>query len=723
MGFNLGDILVKVKWATEGAKEAMGSVSDIKDTTEDTAESTNSLGDNLRGFANKAAIGLGVIGAGLTIFAKSATDTAVEFAKGSMKLARETGVTVTEASRLQFVAQRMGLTVDEASMAFGKLSKQIVATNEATVPGTTALSQLNIATKNADGSTRGFNDVLFDLADKFKGMPDGIEKSNLAMDIFGRSGRDLIPLLNQGRDGIAELQKKADELGITLSGDNITKFQEYVTAQKDLADSSLALKMAIGEKTTPVMTEFNKKLNELLTKALELPGPLKDVAVGLLAFGGPAASAASAALGTAANIATITSEMKGLGKYAKMTLAITLIGAEVALLIAKITDEYKKLEDENKKAADSSKASWEAIERLNQKIKEMPAGEARDKLIALRDAQIESQAAIDANAHGYDSFKGFLDALVNESIPGFVEALMNPIAALGWFNEAIKLMTGIDVGSFFQGIWESITTWLGGAWTNATTFVTNIYNDVVNWFGRLPGVVGGFFAGIWNSITSWLANAWSSATSWVSNIVNSVVNWFGQLPGRVGSFLSNMVGQIGAWFGNAWNTASSWASRIVNGIVDWFSQLPGRIAGAVGGIAGALAGALRGAAQAAKNALPGPIQSALSAIGFADGGLVKYLAGGGLGSIFKPMGTDTIPAMLSPGEFVIQASAVKNVGIDLLNAINTGDFSKIGGRGGTAGTQVNYEQNFYPRELRPADIELANASGWFDIGQRLKVGS
>lgn len=51
-------------------------------------------------------------------------------------------------------------------------------------------------------------------------------------------------------------------------------------------------------------------------------------------------------------------------------------------------------------------------------------------------------------------------------------------------------------------------------------------------------------------------------------------------------------------------------------------------------------------------------------------GGVVYAAGGA--SIFKPRGTDTVPAMLTPGEFVIRKSAVDEIGVDTLSALNRG---------------------------------------------------
>ena len=52
-----------------------------------------------------------------------------------------------------------------------------------------------------------------------------------------------------------------------------------------------------------------------------------------------------------------------------------------------------------------------------------------------------------------------------------------------------------------------------------------------------------------------------------------------------------------------------------------------------------------------------------------NGGLI-YRADGG--SIFQPKGTDTVPAMLTPGEFVIKKSSVDRIGAGNLQALNDG---------------------------------------------------
>jgi TP901 family phage tail tape measure protein len=76
------------------------------------------------------------------------------------------------------------------------------------------------------------------------------------------------------------------------------------------------------------------------------------------------------------------------------------------------------------------------------------------------------------------------------------------------------------------------------------------------------------------------------------------------------------------------------------------------------------------------------------------GGLVPYM---NMGGIFKPKGTDTVPAMLTPGEFVVRKYAVQDFGLDRLKAINSGTYND--------GSVYNYNLNVNVKsESNPDDI-------------------
>ena len=50
-------------------------------------------------------------------------------------------------------------------------------------------------------------------------LPDGAEKTALAIELFGKSGADLIPFLNQGREGVGALTAELQDLGVQIGGD------------------------------------------------------------------------------------------------------------------------------------------------------------------------------------------------------------------------------------------------------------------------------------------------------------------------------------------------------------------------------------------------------------------------------------------------------------------------------------------------------------------------
>ena len=91
---------------------------------------------------------------------------------------------------------------------------------------------------------------------------------------------------------------------------------------------------------------------------------------------------------------------------------------------------------------------------------------------------------------------------------------------------------------------------------------------------------------------------------------------------------------------------------------------------------------LRAAAENAQKALTAAFDAENAArtdvqktVGAATGGYVgsKVIYRQDGGSIFKPRGTDTVPAMLTPGEFVVKKSSVDKIGVGNLTALNEGN--------------------------------------------------
>jgi len=75
---------------------------------------------------------------------------------------------------------------------------------------------MHVSFQNSDKTLRNTTSVLEDLADRFHGMPDGPTKTALALQLLGRSGKEMIPLLNEGGESIRSMVEEAKQLGLVI---------------------------------------------------------------------------------------------------------------------------------------------------------------------------------------------------------------------------------------------------------------------------------------------------------------------------------------------------------------------------------------------------------------------------------------------------------------------------------------------------------------------------
>lgn len=385
-------------------------------------------GKNSAADLNKAAIAVGALGIALTVFAKKSVDSFVDYTKGIKVLSRETGATEQEISRLMFAGQRLGLSTEELSQTFGIFAKNIVESNKVSKDAVlkqkdlnqrireakldiqelvkqkkedgdksgqlalkirglgidiqkyrkaidetiSPLKKLGIETKDTQGKQLPFSKILNNVADRFKNMPDGIDKTAASLELFGRSGKDLIPLLNQGSDGLEQLAKKADELGITLTPENLDKVNRYIKAQKDLQDSTMALKMRIGEEAIPMFTLLSEKTNSAVESLLKMPEPMRSVTSGVIAFSGPVLTATGGLLAFAANLQNALPLLAHLRvamiavPWAAVALAATTAGS---MIWQKWTETRKIINHTKDALLASGRAAEDAMARMDKAVK------------------------------------------------------------------------------------------------------------------------------------------------------------------------------------------------------------------------------------------------------------------------------------------------------------------------------------------------------------------
>lgn len=207
----------------------------------------------------KIGAAVSVLGAGIAAAMKSQLNHADEMGKAAQKF----GVPVEALSRLNHAADLSDVSLETLGAAFKNLSLRM-ATN------VSSFADVGIAVRDAEGTMRPAEAVLGDIADRFAAMPDGAEKTALAVRLFGKAGAEMIPMLNGGGDALAEMGAEADALGLTITG-------ETARAAETFNDNVRRLWLTLRGITAQIAADLAPTMADLSEKAVALSQWFRDL--------------------------------------------------------------------------------------------------------------------------------------------------------------------------------------------------------------------------------------------------------------------------------------------------------------------------------------------------------------------------------------------------------------------------------------------------------------
>lgn len=123
-----------------------------------------------------------------------------------------------------FAAQDAGLNAAQASAALGTFSEVL---RNATRAGAQQFRSLHVAIRGVDGAARPMQDVLDDVAGAIGRIENPARKAALAKRYFGENARLLLPILRDGKGGLAALRDEFEALGGGVSQEAIDVARQY----------------------------------------------------------------------------------------------------------------------------------------------------------------------------------------------------------------------------------------------------------------------------------------------------------------------------------------------------------------------------------------------------------------------------------------------------------------------------------------------------------------
>jgi len=381
----------EVKILLTAIDRTSGPLKGIQGNVDKLTGSFNNITKSVGGMVTAAA---GIGAAFATISAvKDAIKSTEALGQSVHDLNEQTGLSEEEASRMLFAFKHVGMEAKDAERSLGIFAKKLKGVSDAetgVVSGgkSTAqiLADIGISATDSAGNVKPLMEILMPLADRFQAMPAGIEKTGLAMQLFGRSGRDMIEFLNLGSDGLTELGKTADKLGVTLSGENVRQIKAYSFAQRDLKQAITGLKVELTIGLLPALTKLIQAFTDLQPVARAASKVINEnFLVEIAKNMGPA-------FGIMGQLTTSIVGLRDAFQGTPPTLDETT-GALVDLgeTIPTVTDEFKTQMDAVTGLTDSLKALDSALEGLAQQ--ETTEEAALKKVSSALNAQIKWREA------------------------------------------------------------------------------------------------------------------------------------------------------------------------------------------------------------------------------------------------------------------------------------------------------------------------------------------
>ncbi len=442
------------------------------------------FGDSIRN------LGLKTVALGAAILAPLAASARLFAGYGDSvaKMARRTGLSVEALSELQFAAGQSGVAVSDLENGVRRMQRTAFDAQRGLKSATDALAALGLSADALAGLSTEAQFKL--LAERISRIEDPTRKAAIAMQLFGRSGTQLLPLFASGAHGIEVLQAEARRLGLTLSGedaqaaeafsDTLDRLWKVVRMGVFNIGSALAPTLeALAERFTRVamaVSAWIKQNQGFIVSALKLGAVIVGVGIALTVLG-TIISGIGSVLGVLASvIGAVLAVLKVLA--AAIAFLASPVGIVIAAVIA-LGAYLLHVTGIGAKALDWLGAKFQALkERVLRVFKGIAdALAAGDIGLAARILWLTLKAewtrGVNFLEKAWLNFRDFFIKIGYDAWHGVLAAVQRVWHALelGW----------IETTAFFSKLWQGFTGFFSKSWERIKAGALKAWN----WIKRL----------------------------------------------------------------------------------------------------------------------------------------------------------------------------------------------------------------------------------------------
>lgn len=176
------------------------------------------------------------------------------------------GVSAESLTSLRNGAELAGVSFEDLTNAVKFFEKFIDEANQGGKKQRELLAELGLRAEQLAGNNLDLVDVLGKVGDGLDLVGGSAARTNAMLQLFGRTGTNLGPLLQQGSDGIAKLAQEARTLGVVFSREELARVEAFNDSWEQLKQTFSALAQRLVIEVAPAFTSLFETMQKVFTE-------------------------------------------------------------------------------------------------------------------------------------------------------------------------------------------------------------------------------------------------------------------------------------------------------------------------------------------------------------------------------------------------------------------------------------------------------------------------
>ena len=532
-------------------------------------------------------------------------------------------------------ASSMGVNIDNLTSGYVSLTKQGIATAEATTYMNSMLNELGDSGTKLGGIIKQKTGMSFqDCMKHGMSLADVLQITKQYADENGIAYNELWSSAEAGKAGLAILNGGVDEFNKTVKtmgsntndvGNALEKLETpSVKAHKAInriKNSGIELGTAfigalaptlekvcgVVEKATTWFSSLDEHTKTMIATAMGIGA----VASPVLIIGGKIISGIGSMvnkIGTAiSTISSLSGSVGGLsGVFGAITSPIGLVVVAITALIAIFVTLYNT----NEGFRNTVQSAWatikETISTVIEAVKELISAFIQ---IVKQAWDAWGQDIINVVTNAFNFISTFVDsalkiiqaviqtvtALIKGDWSGVWDGIKNIVSTV-WdaiknlISAGIKLIKSIIqlglnvVKTIFTTVWNAIKGIVQTVWNGIKSVISSVFNAIKSFISTTLNAIKSVFSTIWNAIKSvvttvingiksTISSVFNAIKSTITSVLNGIKSVFSSVWNGIKSTVSSVINGIKSTISNGMNGAKSTVTGVLNGIKSSFTNI------------------------------------------------------------------------------------------------------------------------------------------------------